>query len=100
MVISISDICGDDIISRDAGKKVRDYLLAHWGEDKLEIKLGVDVIGSISFFDEAFGLLIKRGEKDPQEIIRKIKFLDIGQHDRKLINHIFKTRIEEAKKLA
>jgi len=95
MKIDVSEICGEDIISRDAGKKIRDLILSHWGEAEIEVIFGGRGVGSVSFFDEAIGLLMKRGGKKVEEIRRKIKFPDMKPEDRKLLNYVFSTRAQE-----
>ncbi|HEX5037777.1 MAG TPA: hypothetical protein VFX30_11510, partial [bacterium] len=53
-------------------------------------------VGSVSFFDEAFGLLMKRGKKSIDEIRGKLKFPDLKEEDRRLLNHVLFTRVQEA----
>jgi hypothetical protein len=97
MVIDVIRICGTDIISRDAGRKIRDLLLAHWAKPSLEVVFGGRRVGSVSFFDEAFGLLIKRGNKGIEEIKGKLKFPDMREEDRRLLNHVLFTRVQESR---
>jgi|SRR5579885_1821417 len=95
MKVNVSEICGEDIISRDAGKKIRDLILSHWEEDEIEVIFGGRGVGSVSFFDEAVGLLMKRGGKKIEDIRRKLKFPDLKTEDRKLLNYVFSTRAQE-----
>ncbi|MBL6990633.1 MAG: DUF4325 domain-containing protein [Bacteriovoracaceae bacterium] len=97
MKINIKKICGEDIISRDAGKKIRDLLLENWSAKCIEISIGKIPIGSASFFDEAFALLLKREAKTIDEIKHKLKFVDICDDDRKLLNYVLMARITEVK---
>ncbi|HSA59856.1 MAG TPA: DUF4325 domain-containing protein [bacterium] len=96
MTIDVMKVCGEDIISRDAGRKVRELILQNWSEPSIEITFGGRRVGSVSFFDEAFGLLMKRGQKGVDEIRIKLKFPDLRPEDRTLLNHVFSTRVQEA----
>lgn len=96
MIISVSDICGEDIISRDAGRKIREMILSSWPHETIELHLGSRTIGSVSFFDEAIGLLLKKGGKPLEEIKAKLKFPDIKPADRNLLNYVMTTRIKES----
>lgn len=95
MQINIPQICGDDIISRDAGKKIRDLILANWDEDEIRLIVAGRTVGSVSFFDEAIGLLMKRGNKSPNEVLKKLKFPDLKPEDKTLLNYVFATRNKE-----
>ncbi|MCB0413151.1 MAG: DUF4325 domain-containing protein [Bdellovibrionales bacterium] len=95
MRLNVRDICGQDIISRDAGLKFRKVLLSNWKNKSIEIELGDQVIGSASFFDEAIALLIKREKKSIQEITKKLKFVDITNEDKKILNYVLMARISE-----
>lgn len=95
MDIDVVKVCGTDIISREAGKKIRELLLTNWAESELRLIFSGRKIASVSFFDEAFGLLLKRGGKPLDEVRRKLKFPDITESDKKLLNKVMITRIEE-----
>lgn len=97
MDLDIQKLCGEDIISRDAGKKVRDQILANWNEEKIRILAGGKIIASVSFFDEAIGLLMKKGKKTWNEVRAKLDFPDLKPEDRALLNSVIKTRLDEAK---
>jgi hypothetical protein len=94
MDIDVVSVCGEDIISRDAGRKIRDLILAAWNEKEIRILVKGRLIASVSFFDEAIGLLLRRG-KTIDEIRKKISFPDLQPNDRQLLNRIIKERIEE-----
>jgi len=95
MVIDVPEICGDDLISRASGLKIRECILTHWDQDVIEIRLHGKLVGSVSFFDEAIGLLMKREKKSLAEIKQKLKFPDILKEDRVLLNHTVMTRVRE-----
>ena len=95
MVIDVAKICGADLISRDAGRKVREIMLVSWHEAEIELRFSGQKVGSVSFFDEAVGLLLKRDKKTVEEIKNKLKFPDLLPPDRMLLNHVMETRIQE-----
>lgn len=95
-VIDVPAVCGEDIISRDAGRKVRELILSQWKEDHVEIWFSGRTVGSVSFFDEAIGLLFKKGGKTMEEIRAKLRFPDIRPEDRTLLNLVVTTRIQES----
>lgn len=88
MKLSIIEVCGEDVISREAGKKFREVLIESWNEETIEIMIGNTPIGSASFFDEAIALLLKRENKSIDEVRKKLKFIDISEEDRKLLNYV------------
>ncbi len=98
MKIDVPNICGNDLISRDSGKKIRDLILQNWEDSEITVDLGNKLIGSVSFFDEAFALLIKKGNKSPDEILEKIHFIQMKPEDKDLLNYVFSTRVKEWKK--
>lgn len=97
MTINVPEICGEDIISRDAGHKIREIILAHWNEENIIVKFGGKTVGSVSFFDEAIGLLLKRGDKPIAEVKKKLKFPDLKPEDSTLLNYVVATRLQEIK---
>lgn len=99
MEINITEVCGDDVISRDSGRKVRDLILAHWNEPQIRLLFSGRTVGSVSFFDEAIGLLLKRGNKTPDELKNKLVFPDLKAADRMLLNYVVATRVKESAKL-
>lgn len=98
MTINVPEVCGEDIISRDAGHKIREIILSHWDDEKIVIAFAGKTVGSVSFFDEAFGLLLKRGGKPVEEIRKKLNFPDLRPEDRTLLNYVMTTRLQEIKK--
>lgn len=93
--IDVPKTCGDDLITRNAGRKVRDVLLENWEQDVIEIRFSGRRIASVSFFDEAIGLLLKRGGKTMDEITSKLRFPDIHPGDRRLLNSVLRARLDE-----
>lgn len=95
MEINIAQVCGEDMISRSAGEKVRELMLKHWDDPTLSLDFGDRLIGSVSFFDEAIGLLTKKGGKKPEEILKKLHFVGLKKEDRDLLNYVFASRVKE-----
>lgn len=95
MVIDVPGICGEDLISREAGRKIRELILSHWNEPILELHFNGRRIGSVSFFDEAIGLLMKREGKNLDEMRQKLKFPDLLKEDRILLKYTMSARIKE-----
>lgn len=93
MIIDISKVCGEDIISREAGQKIRKLILTHWDEAIIELKFNGRLVGSLSFFDEAIGLLIKREGKTAGEMKEKLRFPDLLKEDLILLNYTVTTRL-------
>ena len=96
MIIDVIEICGEDIISREAGQKIRRLVLSNWHEPLIELIFHGRRVGSVSFFDEAIGLLMKREGKTADEIKEKLRFPDLLKEDRILLNHTVAARIKEA----
>ncbi len=95
MIINVPEICGEDIISREAGKKIRTLINDNWDQPRIEIQFGGKLVGSVSFFDEAIGLLMKRDKKTLNEMRMKLRFPDLQKQDKMLLNNIMTTRIRE-----
>lgn len=95
MEINVPSICGEDLISRESGKKIRSLLLDHWSESKIILDFEDKLIGSVSFFDEALALLLKKGGKSIQEIQDKIGFKNLKKEDRDLLNFVIAARVKE-----
>jgi hypothetical protein len=96
VIIDVSRVCGEDIISRDSGHKIRDLILENWDKEIIELHFGGRTVGSVSFFDEAIGLLLKKGGKSVDEVRKKLKFPDLKLEDRTLLNYVVVTRIKES----
>jgi len=95
MTINVPEICGADTISRDAGRKVRELILSGWHHDTIALIFGGKTVGSVSFFDEAIGLLLKRGGRSIEEVRKKLKFPDLTPADRTLLDYVVTTRLKE-----
>ena len=96
MLIDIRRVCGEDTISREAGKRIRNLILDNWSTKSVAIDFKNKLIGSVSFFDEALALLIKKGNKKLDEIIKKIRLVNLRKEDKDLVNYVFASRVKEA----
>lgn len=99
MNIDLQKFCGKQTITRDDGEKVRDLIFFNWKKhDKIVLDFKNIQIASVSFIDEAFGMLANgftRGElKD------KLEFTNMDDYDKYLLNDILLSRFrqKEAKK--
>lgn len=92
--VDVLELCGRSRVSRADAVKLRESIEAAWHEpDVIEIDFGGVTIASVSFLDEALGLLAK---KYPLEVIRKrLKVSRITEQDRKLLNSIMSSRARE-----
>lgn len=95
MYIDVADLCGTDLISRKSGEKIRNLVVSNWNSPRITLDFKDRLVGSVSFFDEAFSLLIKKGGKDPAEVINKIELKGLRSEDRDLLNYVFATRVKE-----
>ena len=95
MDIDIVSVCETDMISRKAGELIREKLLANWAEPELRLFLHGRKIASVSFFDEAIGLLMKKGGKTIDEMRIKLKFPELSPSDINLLNKVINPRLEE-----
>jgi STAS-like domain of unknown function (DUF4325) len=91
-------LCGDDIPFRDAGQKVRKLIEAHWASGEIfVIRFEGRSVDSVSFFDEAFALLLKK-EVSISDLQSRIRFPDIQESDRFLLNFAIAKRRQELDK--
>ncbi|MBI2119834.1 MAG: STAS-like domain-containing protein [Elusimicrobia bacterium] len=99
MTIKIKDVCGKNTVTRDDGKKINDIIMRQWNaQHSIEIDFGNIVIASVSFMDEAIGILGLKFSKD--EIVQKIKLKNITDLDKKLLNDVLFLRLKHHKKRA
>lgn len=96
--ISVREVCGESLVFRKDGERLRSAIEQRWnGAEPIEIDLENVSIASVSFFDEALGVLALR---HPLDIIkRKVRLLNITDADRKLLNSIVGTRSRERESL-
>ncbi|MBN1115545.1 MAG: STAS-like domain-containing protein [Oligoflexia bacterium] len=87
--ISIAEDFKNDYVTRDAGEKLRNMIIA--GEkdyEKIEIDFGDLIIASVSFFDEAFAKLIEHGwsinKINSRIILKNISPRDVEVHNKML----------------
>ena len=90
-------LCGNDIPFRDAGKKVRRIILDNWEKEGVFIvHFEGRSVDSVSFFDEAFALLLRKGISI-NVLKERLHFPDIQESDRMLLNFSLSKQLKELK---
>ena len=81
-----------DWISREAGERLRMMILeADQKGEAIQIDFGNKMIASTSFFDEGFAKLTESGWTE-QDLVKKIKFVDIHPQDERILKTLCKNR--------
>ncbi|MFC1521542.1 STAS-like domain-containing protein [Elusimicrobiota bacterium] len=94
MKIQIKTICGKNTVTRDDGKKIRKLIKEAWAKDEIvELDFGNLIIASVSFMDEAVGVLALKHTKE--EITIKIRLKNINPQDKVLLNDILLSRFRQ-----
>jgi len=89
--ICVKDFVGTNSTTREDGHKIYKYLNDHWLEfESIDIDFNRLQVASVSFFDEAFGMLAKEYSK--KEIEKKIHFYNMNENDQDLFNSIIQSR--------
>ena len=92
--INIKKIAGKQTVTRDDGKVIHDKVRELWGKfDRIRINFANLLIASVSFMDEAFGHLAL--EHSPDDLRRKLKFVNVDDYDRALLNDIILSRVRQ-----
>jgi hypothetical protein len=92
--IVISEFCRGSHVTRPDGARLRSEIEKHWS-DPLPVVLDFSGtrIASVSFFDEAIGLLARAFPLD--ELTARVRVESIDPSDRVLLNGIVTTRAKE-----
>lgn len=94
--INIQRVSGRNTVSREDGRIVYDKIKQLWGQsDQITIDFANLLIASVSFMDEVFGHLAL--EYSPDELRAKLKFVNMSEFDRALLNDIVYSRIRQKK---
>lgn len=65
MMINIKEICGNQTVTRDEGKKIFDLISLNWeSADRIHIDFGGILVASVSFLDEAIGRIALQHSKE------------------------------------
>ncbi len=98
MRVKVQEVVGRRMSSRTDGKKMRKYLQQRWEkEDNFVIDFENIEVASVSFIDEAFGALLEHYSLDDMKA--KLKFENMDEHDRKLLNYLILSRDRENRRL-
>jgi len=94
MRINLKEICGKQTITRDDGKKINELIVKAWNKKPIiTIDFNNILIASVSFMDEAFGKLTFEYSKETLK--DKLKFENIENYDRALLNDILISRYQQ-----
>jgi len=94
MKINIRSMCGKKTVTRDDGEKINKILSEKWGEEStFDIDFDNLLVASVSFMDEAFGTLALEHSKE--DLQKKLKFSNIIDYDRGLLNDILYSRFHQ-----
>lgn len=92
--LNIASLCETNRVSRGDGARVRQAIEEAWKcGDTVELDFANVRIASVSFLDEAVGLLARKISLD--ELKRRIQVKNINPADRKLLNRIVLSRANE-----
>lgn len=93
--IEVKAELGNDVITREHGKKMRSPLERALAQAPTTIDFAGIQISSVSFFDESFGVLAGRYGED---LLTKVKFERMDPFDLALVRDVVSSRIREASK--
>jgi len=97
ITIKLRDFLNSKVSTRDDGKPLRDYLASRWDEaEKFVVDFGNLSIASVSFMDEAFGMLAEAHGK--RELTKKLEIKSIDSEDKSLLNGILRSRLKQFSK--
>src|SRR5581483_12465905 len=95
--INVKEICGTGKVTRADGARINRLLRAAWdGHDCIEVDFDNVRIASVSFLDEAIGLLAF--EKDLSEIKKKLHVVNISRFDERLLDDILTSRASQRRR--
>lgn len=94
MKINITKTCKKKTVTREDGEKLNKILDERWNKaSTFNIDFNNVLVASVSFMDEAFGkLALKHTKKSLQN---KLKFENILDYDRALLNDILFSRFRQ-----
>lgn len=94
MKINIANITKKRTVTRDEGEIIQKIITDAWDkEDKFIINFNHVLVASVSFMDEAFGMLALKHTKD--DLKNKLKIENIVDYDRALLNDILQSRFRQ-----
>jgi hypothetical protein len=92
--INIESLSGKKTVSRDDGKIIYDEIKQRWQDcEQITVDFADLLIASVSFVDEAFGQLAL--EFSESELRSKLKFVNMNEYDRALLNDIILSRVRQ-----
>jgi hypothetical protein len=89
--VSIKEICGNKITTRDDGLIINEILKNYWNHhDEIVIDFNNIPIASVSFLDQAIGVLAL--ERELAEVRAKLHYKNISSFDLRLLEDILTSR--------
>lgn len=96
-VICVKLFLHSKVTSRADGEVLREHLLRNWDSvDSFELDFNGLQVASVSFLDEAFGMLAEHYGK--KEILQKVKTQNVDELDQKMLDSILRSRLSQFKK--
>ena len=96
MKIDIKELSKKRTVTREEGEKIQKILNKAWNkEENFIIDFNNVLVASVSFLDEAFGQLALRHTKE--DLQKKLKFENIVDYDKALLNDILYSRLRQRK---
>jgi hypothetical protein len=93
--IAIREFCDDACITRVDGARLREAIVAGWDHERVVLDFAGTRIASVSFFDEAIGLLAR--EHAVETLTNRLEIVHLDPSDRALLNRIVARRAQERK---
>lgn len=95
--INLKETCGTGKVTREDGARINRLLRAAWDSNEcIEVDFDNIRIASVSFLDEAIGLLAL--EKELSEIKEKVHLNNISRFDERLLDDILTSRASQRRR--
>ena len=92
--LNIPEYCGHGRVTRADGARVRAFIEQRWGcGEPIVLDFSGVRIASVSFLDEALGLLART--HPVEELARRVRAVNMDKSDRALLNRIVQSRARE-----
>ena len=91
--LRVGEICGSRKVTRDDGAVIHDLITKAWSEECIEVDFENIPIASVSFLDQAIGILAL--DHDLVEVRRKVRLKNMHSFDERLVNDILTSRAAE-----
>lgn len=96
-LIQVKHFLHCNVTTRDDGAVLRNHLASYWDYvDCFRIDFQRMQVASVSFIDEAFGMLAESHSR--KEIEAKLKLLNMNQYDKQMFESILASRTKQFRK--